>query len=134
MAMALFSSLLLLLALLAACTTAPRPTLLASEPTAGQPVSLEQAAPTAVLPHNADFIALPLLGRPTATSVTANVVPADAARYGYVKGTLLGGSGYLRIRVAPEGVTVDYVRAYLPQEQDGQRSNGMVGYSYTLGR
>ncbi|HNQ87986.1 MAG TPA: metallophosphoesterase [Verrucomicrobiota bacterium] len=35
-------------------------------------------------------------------------VPRSAAEYGYQSGTILGGSGYLRVKVAPDEMTVDY--------------------------
>jgi hypothetical protein len=37
-------------------------------------------------------------------------VPRSAEEYGYRSGTILGGSGYLRVRVSPEKAMVDYVR------------------------
>jgi uncharacterized protein (TIGR03437 family) len=52
-----------------------------------------------------------------------------ASDYGYVQGTLLGGRGYLRVQVAPSGVSVQYVETWLPTE--GQK-NGLVADSYTI--
>lgn len=37
--------------------------------------------------------------------------PRSAAEYGYTHGTILGSSGHLRVKVAPAGVAVDYVRS-----------------------
>jgi phosphodiesterase/alkaline phosphatase D-like protein len=48
----------------------------------------------------------------------------SAAEYGYAKGDILGGSGHLRMMVAPDQVTVEYIRAGLP--------NGQVGSRYAL--
>lgn len=46
----------------------------------------------------------------------------------------LDGSGHLRISVQPGCVTVDFVRAYLPQDTiGGVHTNGEVAFSYTLG-
>lgn len=56
----------------------------------------------------------------------------SAADYGYVNGDIAGNSGYLRVSVSPAEVTVDYVRAYLPQDETAQRVNGAVSYRYTL--
>ena len=56
----------------------------------------------------------------------------SAAGYGYVNGVLQGNAGHLRVSVSPQKVTVDYVRAYLPQDENANRSNGMVSYSYTI--
>jgi hypothetical protein len=52
-----------------------------------------------------------------------------AADYGYTHGDVLGSSGHLRVIVSPEQVTVEYVRAYLP---DSGQVNGRVDYSYTI--
>lgn len=46
----------------------------------------------------------------------------SAAEYGYVSGELLGGPGHLRVTVAPEKVTVEYIRT-----KDGQ-----VAHSYAI--
>jgi hypothetical protein len=55
-----------------------------------------------------------------------------ATDYGYVNGVILGSSGHLRVTVAPQEVTVDYVRAYLPQDDTAIQHNGTVDYSYTI--
>jgi hypothetical protein len=47
---------------------------------------------------------------------------------GYVYGDVVNNSGHLRVTVSPEQVTVEYVRAYLPE--DGL--NGEVAYSYVI--
>jgi hypothetical protein len=41
-------------------------------------------------------------------------------------------SGYVRVTVAPEGVTVEYVRTYLPKDEINGASNGEVALSYTI--
>lgn len=56
----------------------------------------------------------------------------SAKEYGYASGDMLGGPGHLRVKVAPEQLTVEYVRAYLPKDENAQRKNGQVDYSYTL--
>jgi hypothetical protein len=53
-------------------------------------------------------------------------------RYGYTHGTVLGGSGYLRAHVGPEGVKVDYVQTWIPSKEDAGRKNGMVADSYVM--
>jgi len=35
----------------------------------------------------------------------------SAAEYGYINGDVIAGTGHLRVTVAPEQVTVDFVRA-----------------------
>lgn len=50
----------------------------------------------------------------------------------YQSGDKLPGSGHLRVTVGPEGVTVEYVRAYLPQDENSRRQNGKEEYRYTI--
>ncbi len=50
-----------------------------------------------------------------------------AAEAGYVAGDIIPGSGHLRLKVTSAQVTVEFVRAYLPGQQNGQ-----VVYSYTI--
>jgi hypothetical protein len=56
----------------------------------------------------------------------------SAAEYGYLNGDVLGSPGHLRVTVAPEQVTVDYVRAYLPQDEKPGQKNGQIDYQYTI--
>jgi hypothetical protein len=56
----------------------------------------------------------------------------SAAEYGYVNGDVLGSPGHLCVTVAPEQVTVEYVRAYLPKDEKPGQQNGQVDYSYTI--
>jgi len=46
----------------------------------------------------------------------------SAADYGYVSGDIVAGTGHIRVTVAPNQVTVDFVRA----------EDGSVAYSYTI--
>ena len=56
----------------------------------------------------------------------------SAKNFNYNHGTVMGGSGYLRVRVSPEEVNVDYVQTYLPGEEDQTHRDGMVADSYTI--
>jgi hypothetical protein len=56
----------------------------------------------------------------------------SATQYGYLSGDILGGPGHLRVTVSPSQVTVDYVRAYLPQDENENQQNRQVSYSYTI--
>ena len=76
-----------------------------------------------------DGIAYQEVPQPSATNSNLGTRAAD---YGYTQGTLLGGRGYLRVTVAPTGVTVQYVETWLPSEQRGAIVNGMIADSYTL--
>jgi len=51
----------------------------------------------------------------------------NAAEYGYTSGDVLASPGHLRVTVSPDQVTVDYVRASLTAQQNGQ-----VAYSYLI--
>ena len=55
-----------------------------------------------------------------------------AKDYNYTHGTVVGGSGYLRVRVSPDDVRVDFVQTYLPSEEDATHKDGMIGDSYTI--
>jgi len=55
---------------------------------------------------------------------TRESAPRNAEEYGYIHGGVLGGSGYLRVNVAPDKVTVDYILA--------GRRNGVVAESYSI--
>ncbi|MCE2804823.1 MAG: metallophosphoesterase [Gemmataceae bacterium] len=46
--------------------------------------------------------------------------------YGYIRGTFIPPSGHVRVRVDGAKATLEYVRAYLPQNQTGDRKNGDV--------
>jgi hypothetical protein len=58
----------------------------------------------------------------------------SATEYGYLSGDVLGSSGHLRVTVTPNGVRVEYVRSYLPQEENASQKNGMVEYMYAISR
>lgn len=50
----------------------------------------------------------------------------------YTSGTTFPNSGYLRVTVSSQNVTVDYVKSYLPSQETATEYNGMVAYSYVL--
>jgi hypothetical protein len=63
--------------------------------------------------------------------------PADQTyqafnRDAYHSGDVLPNSGYLRVRVAPDAVRVDYVRSFLAADEGAGRTNGAVAHSYTI--
>ena len=62
-------------------------------------------------------------------------MPAYSGYYGqggYRSGDILPSAGHIRVKVSKEGVTVDYIRSYLPEEEKEGKKNGMVDYSYTI--
>ena len=50
----------------------------------------------------------------------------------YRTGVKLPNSGFLKVTVSPEQVTVDYVRSYLAKDETEQKKTGEVAYSYNL--
>jgi hypothetical protein len=56
----------------------------------------------------------------------------SAAEYGYVTGDILGSPGHLRVTVMPDKVMVDYIRAYLPQDEKSGQQNGQIDFSYMI--
>jgi phosphodiesterase/alkaline phosphatase D-like protein len=69
---------------------------------------------------------------PQPSNANYNDRPGTAANYGYLSGTLFGNSGHMRFTVTDTAVTVDYVRAYRPQDETPARHNGDVAASYTI--
>lgn len=56
----------------------------------------------------------------------------QAASYGYVNGTILPARGYLLVTVTDSTAKVDYIRTFLPSEENATRKNKDVACSYTL--
>jgi hypothetical protein len=56
----------------------------------------------------------------------------SAKDYGYVNGEILPNSGHMRVRVQPSQIQVEYVRAYLPKNETGNRKNKDVAATYTI--
>ena len=52
--------------------------------------------------------------------------PGLAAKYHYAAGTILSSSGHLRVNVSPDRTTAQYVRAWLPANENAQRQNRQV--------
>jgi predicted phosphodiesterase len=59
--------------------------------------------------------------------------PTQAADYGYIAGQIVGNSGHLRVTVSATQIQVDYVRAYLPANENSTRHNKDVSATYTIG-
>ncbi|MBN8545492.1 MAG: metallophosphoesterase [Ignavibacteria bacterium] len=56
----------------------------------------------------------------------------SATQYGYVNGVFLPSRGYLLLTVNDTSAKVEYIRTYLPSEENSQRHNGDIGHSYTI--
>lgn len=61
-----------------------------------------------------------------------NDVSNSATNFNYLNGTVVNGGGYLRVNVSPEEVEVEYVRTFLPEEEDENYQDGMIGHSYSI--
>jgi len=57
-------------------------------------------------------------------------IPRSASEYGYMNGTILGGSGHIRVSVSPGQVNVDYIRSIAPKDAAGQNNNGRIADHY----
>jgi predicted phosphodiesterase len=60
--------------------------------------------------------------------------PRNAQEYGYVHGEVLGGSGFVRVKITGDEAIVDYVLSISAREEAGSRKNGAVAYSYRVRR
>ncbi len=63
--------------------------------------------------------------------------PADASytafnREAYTSGDVLPNAGHLRVSVTPGGVRVDYIRAWLPADENAEHRNGETAFTYTV--
>jgi hypothetical protein len=56
-----------------------------------------------------------------------------AAEFGYKTGTFVDGAGHIRVTVANDSVTLDFIRTYLPGKEPAGRKNGEIAYSYAIG-
>ncbi len=52
--------------------------------------------------------------------------------YHYDHGTVVGGTGYIRVKVSPDEVKADYVQSWTPSKEKGNIKNGMIADSYTI--
>ena len=50
----------------------------------------------------------------------------QAVAYGYVNFEILPNSGHLRVQVSETGITVDYIRAFFPENENGNRINSTI--------
>jgi len=66
---------------------------------------------------------------PNPADPTYTAFNADA----YRSGDILPNSGHLRVAVSGSGVTVEYVRSFLPNDETDIQKHGAVTFSYTVG-
>ncbi|NQV32025.1 MAG: hypothetical protein HQ515_04985 [Phycisphaeraceae bacterium] len=56
----------------------------------------------------------------------------QATDYGYITGNILPNSGHLRVHVSDTKTKVDYIRAYLSENDNNERINAATAYTYAL--
>ena len=79
-----------------------------------------------------DGIVYQAVPQPSASNTSSG---ATIARdYHYASGTILSSSGHLRVTVSPSGVTSEYVRAWLPKDENASRRNAQVDDRWTVTR
>ena len=61
-----------------------------------------------------------------------NLTMVTGTAYGYVEGVLLPNRGYILGNVTPDSVRIEYVRTYLPNEENASRKNGDIAFSYII--
>ncbi len=59
--------------------------------------------------------------------------PSQAATYGYLQGLILANTGHLRVSVSGNGTKVEYVKAYLPSQENATHHNGDIVATYFIG-
>jgi hypothetical protein len=50
----------------------------------------------------------------------------------YHSGDILPNSGRVRVTVAPDKVTVEYIRSWLPKDETDQHKDGEIAYRYSI--
>jgi len=56
----------------------------------------------------------------------------NAAEYGYKNGTILGGSGHMRVTVSATKATADYISSFLPAAETAGCKNRRAAHSYVI--
>jgi len=81
--------------------------------------------------QDADGVVYQLVPQPSHPNYKQAIQAAD---FGYSIGDILPNSGYLRVTVSAVKTTVDYVRTFLPADEDKNkgRINGTVGFTYSI--
>lgn len=68
--------------------------------------------------------------QPSAKNSTGG--PGFATKFHYNTGTILSSSGHLRVTVTPERATAEYIRTWLPENENDQQKNGSVDDTWTV--
>ncbi len=69
---------------------------------------------------------VPYVEVPQPSAQNALSGPGLASEYHYSAGTILSSSGHIRVHVTPNEVTVQYIRSWLPTQENSQQKNAQV--------
>lgn len=72
------------------------------------------------------YVMVPQPGHPGSDRVR------NVEEYGYIRGDFLPPSGHVRVTVTDEKATVEYVRAFLPQNETASKKNRQVANSFVI--
>lgn len=68
--------------------------------------------------------------QPSARNI--NTFTGSAPGYGYTNGVLLPSRGFMLVTVNPDSVQVEYIKTFLPNEENGSRRNMDVAHRYVI--
>jgi len=68
--------------------------------------------------------------QPSARNI--NTFTGSAPGYGYANGTLLPSRGFMLVTVSSDSAVVEYVKTFLPNEENGSRRNMDVAHRYVI--
>ncbi len=80
--------------------------------------------------QNKDGIIYHEVPQPSARNI--NTFTGSGTGYGYVNGTLLPSRGFLLVTVTPDSAVVEYVKTFLPNEENATRRNLDVAHRYVI--
>lgn len=80
--------------------------------------------------QNKDGIIYHEVPQPSARNI--NTFTGSGTGYGYVNGTLLPSRGFLLVTVSPDSAVVEYVKTFLPNEENSTRRNMDIAHRYVI--
>jgi hypothetical protein len=80
--------------------------------------------------QNKDGIIYQEVPQPSARNI--NTFTGSGTGYGYVNGTLLPSRGFLLVTVTPDSAVVEYIKTFLPNEENATRRNLDVAHRYVI--
>jgi len=80
--------------------------------------------------QNKDGMIYQEVPQPSARNI--NTFTGSGTGYGYVNGVLLPSRGFMMVTVSPDSVKVDYVKTFLPNEENATKRNMDIADSYVI--